>query len=157
MMWGETPTWLPWADIRISESHGSDKEGKTVQRNEKGEAFVAMLAIMLAGGLVLWLATGNFHMMPGHGGVKGMHKQESSPAPAGLKSDSAATPPRVDEDDNPERSVGPRSRRDDAEPLAIDSSGGRYPDSLHWNAGDKIRDPEGMPRDPGGIKPAAKT
>lgn len=124
---------------------------------EKGEAFVVMLAIMLAGGLVLWIATGNFHMMPGHGGAKGMHKQESSPAHEGLKNDSAATPPRADEDDDPGGGVGPGSRRDAAEPPATDSYGGRYPDSLHWDAWDRTQDPESMPRDPGGIEPAAKT
>lgn len=157
MRWRGTPTWLPRADIRISESQGSDKEEKTVKRNEKGEAFVVMLAIMLAGGLVLWLATGRVHMMPGHGGAKGMHEEPSSPASAGPEKDSEATPPRVDEDDDPGGGVGPGSRRDDAEPLAIDAYGGRYPDSLHWDAGDKTRDPEGTQGDPDGIKPAAKT
>lgn len=127
-----------------------------MKRNEKGEAFVVMLAIMLAGGLVLWLATGRFHMMPGHGGAKGMHRQESSPAPDGLKNDSAATPPRVDEDDDPGGGVGPGSRRDDAEPLPTDAYGGRYPDSLHWDIGDKTRDLEGTQGDPDGIKPGEK-
>lgn len=123
--------------------------------NRKGEALAVMLAIMLAGGLVLWLATGRLHMMPGHGRAKGMHKEPSPPASVGPENDSEGTPPRVEEDDHPGR--GPGSRRDDAEPVAKDSHGGRYPDSLHFDVEDKTRDPEAMPRDPGGIKPAAKT
>jgi len=86
--------------------------------NRKGEAFVVMLAIMLAGGLVLWLATGRFHMMPGHGGTKGMHKEDSSTSVGDPKNGPDVPPPQV-EDDDPEPGAGPGSRRDGGEPPVL--------------------------------------
>ncbi|MCL5966853.1 MAG: hypothetical protein M1550_06600 [Deltaproteobacteria bacterium] len=38
------------------------------RRGEKGEAVMAVImGVMIVGGLILWAATGHFHMMPGHG------------------------------------------------------------------------------------------
>lgn len=124
---------------------------------EKGEAFLVMMGIMLAGGLVLWLATGRLHMMPGHGGAKGMHMGDSSPATDGPRRDYSAPPPGVEEN-APEHGVGQGSRRDDAEPVAANDHGARIPDSLHWVVGSPEPDRmEGMPGGTVGINPAEKT
>ncbi|HSM00103.1 MAG TPA: hypothetical protein VK944_08270 [Candidatus Limnocylindria bacterium] len=122
---------------------------------EKGEAFVVMLAFMLASGLVLWLATGSFHMMPVHG-KKGMHMGDFSPATDGPRRDFSAPPPGVEEN-APERAVGPGSRRDDTDTVAAHDHGARIPDSLHWIGSPEPDRKEGMPRGAGGINPVENT
>lgn len=71
------------------------KEAIMARGKEKGEVFVVMLAFMLASGLVLWLATGRFHMMPVHG-KKGMYMEDSSPATDGPRRDVSAPPSRCE-------------------------------------------------------------
>ena len=63
------------------------------RRGEKGEAVMAVImGVMIVGGLILWAATGHFHMMPGHGN-KPAESGVSSVPPHGAGKDHAPARP----------------------------------------------------------------
>lgn len=77
-------------------------------RKDGGEAvMLVVMGVMMVGGLVLWLATGNFHMMGMHGGK---HEKTGTVSTDhhGLKQDPADRQAEGDEGDGAEQGTGGR-------------------------------------------------
>jgi len=77
-------------------------------RGKSGEAVMfVIMGAMIVGGLVVWLTTGHFHMMPMHG-EKHTKEESVSPAPHGAPEGHAASRPEGrrqadEEQDNKEK------------------------------------------------------
>lgn len=78
--------------------------------NRRGEAVMAvMMGVMVIGGLVLWLTTGHFHMMP-MGGGHGHGSRESGAAETGTHRQGEADAPPSGADEHGDHGGTPELR-----------------------------------------------